>query len=149
VLRGTDVAESSFMARMRNLHLSLSTFLSYPFFGVGFQTSVDRYATGVGMHSQVFDDLARFGLVGIVLNGFMYLSFVKPLLRTQMRVTKGLAVSYIAFIIMSIFNTSIFPETGLVIFLLLPLIADLSYKYFYGNRSSCVISGSPKQSNAF
>ena len=133
-LQGVGNEESSFVARLRNSHLSLTTFLGNPVFGVGFEASLDRYATGVGMHSQIFDDMTRFGLVGIMMNVFIYFSFIKYRLRSRTTVAKGLGISYLSFLAMSLLNSSAFPETGLVVFLLLPLIVDLSCKFGHGNK---------------
>lgn len=77
VLNGTSSLGDTSI-RFSLMKMDIDSFLSSPLFGVGgyYRTSV---GTGVGQHSQLLDELARYGIFGVLLLFFFIVRSVKHL----------------------------------------------------------------------
>ena len=114
-------AQGSLPARMDDMGISFNSFLASPILGVGMVYGLDPTATGIGMHSQVVDDLGRYGLVGGGLLGAIYLQ----LARTTLAHVPAAGRSYCLLglggaLLLSVFNPTVSASFGLVLFLLIP-----------------------------
>lgn len=114
--------EGSLAARLNDIKISVSTFLEYPIFGKGYLMSKYINNTGIGMHSHVFDDLARFGIFGFIIEMsvyFIFASYVCKALNTNIR--KYYRVSWLGFIFYACFNGIVYPPAGMMLFFVFPL----------------------------
>lgn len=117
-----DLGEESDMGyRMELTRRSLNTFANHPFWGAG-----PYYFAGtekIGNHSQIIDDLARFGICGglfYIVCIFYFSQWLKRIRRISGQ-TFSLVIPYLLFLILSMVNpTLILPILGLVLFLVIP-----------------------------
>ncbi|WP_137790961.1 hypothetical protein [Bacillus sp. E(2018)] len=109
-------------ARMKDLVISLKTFTEYPLFGRGYLLSDDIYSTGIGMHSHLLDDLARFGIFVFTFQLLVYAFFVKYVNRLlEIRTRKLYVISWIGFTFYALFNPIVYPPAGIALFFILPM----------------------------
>jgi hypothetical protein len=113
--------QGSLPARMDDMAISFNSFLASPILGVGMMYGLDPTAIGIGQHSQVVDDLGRYGLVGGGLLGAIYLQ----LARTTLAPVPAGGRSYCVLglggaLLLSLFNPTVSASFGLVLFLLIP-----------------------------
>ena len=107
-----------FAKRSDTIFESLSTFLKNPVLGVGYKygnvTSIGRAQYGIGNHSEIFDALAQFGIVGSV-----------PFLMTYYLSVKSFASKYVGVVItlimLMVFNPFFYFDSSLIVFLIIPL----------------------------
>ena len=121
---GTDLAY-----RIELYLRSLNSFLSSPLWGVG--PYYYEGGHGLGNHSQIFDDLGRFGFISVIVYIVTIIYFKKWLNALQEITNKqySLMIPYIQFLILSLLNpTLILPILGLVLFFVLPGIYFIDYK---------------------
>lgn len=110
-------------ARFEDLKISFLTFLEYPLFGKGFIVSDHIVESGIGMHSHFFDTLARFGIVGFLIELSIYILFyiyTKNLI--SVNYIKDYTIIYIGFFWYSLFNPIVYPAAGMMMFLIIPLV---------------------------
>lgn len=127
LLKGNLFATSSLFARMDLYKLSLITFLENPFFGKGMIYSLDHFQSGIGMHSQVFDDMARYGIVGIIMYRQILISYLKNL-KTSIFSTEHYIINksiLMGALFMAIYNPLISIPMGMVIFIILPFWPEI------------------------
>lgn len=110
-------------ARIKDNIISLNTFLENPFLGKGIIYSEDISTTGIGMHSYILDDLARYGLLGFGFELSVYILFIKLILRRiKTRIIRSLCISTILiFFMYSFFNSVVYPQTGFAFFFIFSL----------------------------
>ncbi|MFW6008657.1 MAG: hypothetical protein ACOCP8_05255 [archaeon] len=108
------------IARLYFYSLSLKTFFEHPLTGVGPFYYIRN--VGVGYHSQILDDLARYGVIG----GF----FISSFLVTYFKYIKSISAKvfeiafenlFIIFVLLSFVNLTFSqPTIGIIMFLLIP-----------------------------
>lgn len=106
--------------------LSLKTWLSNPvnfLIGIGDNISVyDVVSTGIGRHSDLFDTLARYGLIGgLILFATIkrYYSYIISLFDKKYKIQ--LLVICVIFVLCASTKGVLVPEVGCVLFILLPI----------------------------
>lgn len=105
--------------RSEDYLLSIKTFLKNPLFGVGMIYSSDIIF--VGMHSEIFDFMARYGLIG----GILFVSLLKYYFHLQNNTKQSEYKTIIVIIVLySLFNPCISKETGIIFFIILPCLTD-------------------------
>ena len=89
---------------------------------------------GVGKHSEIFDLLAQYGMIGFIilfsLVRVFYIRHIKKFIKTNTK-EKLIKQIFIIFILYSLFNNSLFTLNTVIIFLYMPLILikeNLGYK---------------------
>lgn len=111
-----DAQSVTLSGRKPRYELSWNQFLNSPIWGVGRST-----VRQVGMHSQVLDDLARYGIIGVIVQAIVLYRFFKNYLiryATKNSETMTTVMSTLAGIVVySIFNPIISLYSGVVIFL--------------------------------
>lgn len=116
-----NYTESDLGYRLELAFRSLNTFLTHPLFGIGPYYFVSGH--GLGNHSQILDDLGRFGLIGAAYYGIaisQFKSWIKNI-RTKTCAKYSLTIPYVLFLVLSMLNpTLILPILGLVLFFVLP-----------------------------
>lgn len=112
------------LSRLENYRISLHSFFNSPLFGIGFIVSDDINTSGIGMHSFIFDQLARFGIIPFLGEIFIYILLIRKLNRIfkVKKIKRIFYICYIIFTFYSFFNPSIYPQTGLILFYIIPLI---------------------------
>lgn len=121
--------EGSLIVRFENMKISVSTFFENPLIGSGFVYSSEIALYGVGMHSQIFDDLARFGIIGISLIFLIYFYWFKRfyiyhIKKSQMPFLYAFIIGLVFYSINNIFMN---PVYGILVFFIIPLFIR-----FYG-----------------
>ena len=121
---------SEYFSRIELAMLSLKTFASHPFFGVGYElinlTSTGAYSTGIGHHSEIIDLLGRYGLIGAIFNVLIYFGFYKYVMKLdgdENDKSFGRILLLIV-LIYSFLNNSIAVETGVFLFYIIPSICN-------------------------
>lgn len=102
---------------------SLETFLKHPF-GVGPHYSYIMFESGVGYHSQLFDDLARYGVFALAFYASFFMGYYKCLKANYNRLQNGeiaisIVVTYICFLILNLGFRS--AEEGVLTLFLIPV----------------------------
>lgn len=107
----------NFAGRVDRYKMSWDLFLSSPIYGNQFGTESVVY----GGHSALLDQLARYGIVGTV----PYVCFVVENCKKSLDVSRVVVIANLAFLALSIFNTTIFVyQLGMVLFFVTPIIAN-------------------------
>jgi hypothetical protein len=122
--------EGSFRLRMYDIGLSMQSFLTNPILGKGLIYSDNLHMTGIGMHSQIVDDLARFGLTGGLILGNIYYKWFKSYClvkgnRNVNAVLFSLIGSIIFFALFNMFSNQVY---GLLIFFCIPIFVEINQK---------------------
>ena len=79
VFISTNNMDGDLFSRVKLYKLSFTTFLKHPFLGSGGYYYVEN--VGVGYHSQLLDDMARYGIMSLLFTIFFLLSYYKFLIR--------------------------------------------------------------------
>lgn len=123
----TGVVTGKLGGRMEVYQASLVTFLEHPL-GVGPEYTFLAGQNGIGYHSQILDDLARYGIFAIAFYVVFFLSYYKLLRKNwetvnMSRIAMPVTVIYFLFLLLNLGFTSAH-ESVLMLFLLpsLPLI---------------------------
>ena len=122
-------AEGDVALRLDLYTSSLETFWKNPF-GVGPNYSYEMFDEGIGHHSQLFDDLARYGIFGLIFYITYLRAFYKLLKKKYQRIGLETIVlpTIILYISMLIFNLAFRTATEAIFVLyLLPAFADILY----------------------
>lgn len=121
--RGSLAGTSDIASRFYFYQMSLKTFASRILYGVGpyyFYGGI-----GIGNHSQIFDDLARYGIGICIVYLIFIINFCKWIIKIVQHSKQEfyLDVSFLLFCLLSILNpTLILPILGLVLFVILPCL---------------------------
>lgn len=102
---------------------SLSTFVHHPLFGVGMIYSTD--VSVIGMHSEVLDFLARYGILGLILFGLLYRLYINEV---RLRESALYTPLILVFLLYAILNPFISRTSGIALFWIIPIINTLYYK---------------------
>lgn len=109
---------------------SLETFISHPF-GIGAEYSHVTFQNGIGYHSQILDDMARYGIFAIAFYGCFFKKYI-DLLKMQWRkvgmeqVAIAITAVYLCFLVLNPGFTS--PHESVLILFILPAIPDVMGK---------------------
>lgn len=117
---GTLAGEEGRWARMG---WSFETFLQYPLFG-GFTVSDAK----IGSHSEIFDILGRFGLLGFISMLLFFIYLLRDIARgmSSERGRKMLTTVFIIYFITSVLDPALYTQQVLPIFLLIPFFDSWS-----------------------
>lgn len=115
--------DGSLSERMDNIKISLQTFYQNFLTGRGFIYSSNVNETGIGMHSQLIDDLARFGLIGLLFTISIFYIYIK--LFKKSRGHSYINFTVVLFTVLSLINPTISIPVGTVLFIVNPLIIQL------------------------
>lgn len=109
--------------------LSVNSFIEYPIYGVG--GYYKDCETVIGCHSQIIDDLARYGLIGVVpLYAFIFLFFKRILKEMQSNSIRNVIIlTLLLFFILALVNPVFLYGISYSMFYILPLYS----KYLYLN----------------
>ncbi len=113
-----DTETSHYIKRSDTLSASFNTFINNPIIGVGYKygnvTSIGKTQFGIGNHSEIFDSLAQFGLIGAF-----------PFLMSYYLAIKSIADKYIGVVVTVFFlmllNPFFYFDSNHVVFMILPL----------------------------
>lgn len=124
-----DTSDSE--GRFTRLTWSIKLFFQHPIFGVTGITGTNHYAQaayGVGSHGELFDALARFGL----LAGIPYLRmFFIAIIKNRDNHMFALGFGYVVtFVILFVFNPCLYMSVNTLIFFVLPLITNEINKHY-------------------
>ena len=105
---------------------SLNTFLKHPF-GVGPEYTYSTFENGIGYHSQFLDDLARYGIFGIIFYIAFFIGYYK-LIRKQWdkvnmrQIAIPVVVTYFCFLVFNIGFAS--AHEGVLMLMLMPTLPE-------------------------
>ncbi|MBD7964911.1 hypothetical protein [Fictibacillus norfolkensis] len=122
-------------ARLVNIRESFVTFLENPFFGKGYVNSFISQSVGIGNHSYIFDNLAKFGIVGFFFELTVYITFIRYVTSNiDSKLRKYYYCSWSGFVFYALFNPIVFPSVGILLFFIFPLF--IHYKSLTLSRDS-------------
>ena len=123
-LSGQKSQAEDYKARSNRLLLSLETFTKHPITGVVIESKgfEDQYALGVGNHSEWVDCLALYGISGVLLLAFIFLS----LKEVAKELDFGLIL--VPYIIIGVLNPILFFPQNATAFLFIPTLIRYYYK---------------------
>lgn len=106
---------------------SFKVFLEKPF-GVGPSYSYIRYENGIGYHSKIFDDLARYGVFAIAFYILFFIGYYKVLKKEWEKVDAPripivIVLTYILFLFLNIGHRS--PSESLCMLFILPALPSI------------------------
>lgn len=106
------------------------TFIQNPF-GVGPNYSYEIFDEGIGCHSQLLDDLARYGVFGLLFYIMLIRNYYKLLKEKYKRIGQDvivlpIVILYVAMMILNLAFRSSFE--GLFVFYIVPAYADILYE---------------------
>lgn len=120
-LIGAD-ASGSLSARLNDIYISMNTFLKNMLIGKGLIYSQNIRETGVGMHSQVINDFARFGLTGFLFQFIILYKYFKNYYFTNCKYINNVVLSILGgtlfYAFFNIFSNQVY---GLLLFFILPI----------------------------
>lgn len=117
----------TFSARFNAYMSSFTTFIKYPF-GIGAHYSYNKLENGIGYHSQILDDLARYGVFALAFYIVFLTQYFKLLKKQWVKINMEEAVFpifivYVGFLILNIaFRSS---AESVVMLYILPVLPDL------------------------
>ncbi|KGX89982.1 hypothetical protein N781_08745 [Pontibacillus halophilus JSM 076056 = DSM 19796] len=111
--------------------LSFSSFVDSPIFGVGAYYK-DEY-TLIGGHSQLMDDLARYGIVGFVLYMGLMIGFIRNNINKlrHYKIKNAMFYSYVIFFLLNFLNPARSFIFSLLFFILIPALGRYVDKKFH------------------
>lgn len=112
--------------RFARIGWDISAFLKYPLFG-----GMGKQDIQIGEHSEIFDTLARFGLVGFVLIVLFFILFLKDGWRRldDIKGRKCYVIAIILYLIIAILDPALYTQQILPFFVLLPF-----FEYMRGGK---------------
>lgn len=124
-LRGTSNDSGHLLSRTSLYDMSLGTFMSHPITGIGPYYYVN--GVGIGYHSQILDDLARYGLFGFLFYVLFFYSYCKFVNKRWKDI--GYNVNFLApllvFLFISLLNPTFSSQTiSVIIFFLIPALPE-------------------------
>ena len=132
ILNGATEGVGTLGSRITQISLSISTFLSYPLFGVPFFLFGQET---IGYHDQWFSDLATVGIFGIIII-ILILHNIKKNLAYYSNNCKTISIAFTMLVIMGFFNPDFLGAIFVVIFVVSPLIINKETKTINRNIHS-------------
>lgn len=121
--------EGSLTLRIEDLIISFKSFFSNLFFGKGMIYHNDIHTTGIGMHSQIIDDMARYGLFGYFVFILIIIIFLKTYCHGLSKDVYAVLVSVVGgLIIFSLINIASNLIFGLLLFFVIPIFVERKRK---------------------
>lgn len=100
---------------------SITTFIKHPLFGIGFKGKETK-AIGIGGHSAILDEFAKFGLMGGSILILLFISCFKSFLSLFTKKSKKIYfICSLIYILFMFINTALFVTTIYFIWLIIPL----------------------------
>lgn len=123
-------------SRFGLIAVAWNTFLNNPLLGIGPQNNAQLYfKIYLGMHATLFDDIARYGIVGMGIMISVYRKFFKTCAKMYVSTScmKALKTSVVIYIIISMLNPTISANVGIVLFFVVPTLLNklLCIEYTY------------------
>jgi|SRR5690625_1988245 len=125
-LKGVQSTSSHLSNRTILYDMSFNTFIDHPITGVGPYYYVS--GVGVGYHSQILDDLARYGVFGLSFYLLFFYTFYKYINKQWKKLdfNGNLFVSLLIFLFVSFLNPTFSSQTiSIIVFFLLPALPDI------------------------
>ena len=119
---GTLAGDEGRLARMG---WSVETFLKYPIFG-----AYGKSNALIGYHSELFDSLAKFGVVGFIPLFMFFVYFFKDIY-SGLKTVEGKRCCIlvgIIYVVIAILNPSLYTQQVLPLFILLPICESFTLK---------------------
>lgn len=104
---------------------SVETFLKYPIFG-----AYGKSNALIGYHSELFDSLAKFGVVGFIPLFMFFVYFFKDIY-SGLKTVEGKRCCIlvgIIYVVIAILNPSLYTQQVLPLFILLPICESFTLK---------------------
>lgn len=114
-------------SRFGLVRIAWNTFLHHPLIGIGPQNNAEIYfKTYLGMHATLFDDIARYGVVGMSIMLSVYIRFFKNCAKVYAytKCTRALKASLIIYIVISMLNPTISANVGIALFFVIPVLLN-------------------------
>lgn len=111
--------------RIYTLSTSWETFLKYPLFGMGYKYGNNYtllYQNGIGVHSELLDSLAKYGVVGSLPLFYVLYQQIKRIIKSSSS-SIGIPLVF-ALIVLFVFNPFISAQTMFMVFLYIPLLIE-------------------------
>lgn len=127
---GSGSAQGNLESRLDVYAASLNTFLSNPL-GVGPEYTYINYQNGIGYHSQILDDLARYGILAIAFYASFFVGYYR-LLRAQWekinlkQIAWPVTLVYFLFLVLNLGFTS--EHESVLLLFLVPVMPELMEK---------------------
>lgn len=141
LMKGDNINSNSMSFRLFAWDTSIKTFIANPFLGIGYHTYMGLNFSGIGIgeHSEIFDNCAKYGLVGVLFLASIFRVFWSHYLKklNNSKYYSGVKNVFFIFFIYSFFNSSITPGSGILLFLIAPLIAVYDIKRDKSNLYKC------------
>jgi len=125
-LKGIQSTSSHFTMRATLYDMSFNTFMNHPITGVGPYYYVS--GVGIGYHSQILDDLARYGVFGMAFYSLFFYTFYQYINKQwkNLDFNGNLFVSLLVFLFVSLLNPTFSSQTiSIIVFFLLPALPDI------------------------
>ena len=124
--------------RWEHYSISIKTFLAHPF-GVGAFYSYQPFENGIGYHSKLFDDLARFGIFAILFYIVFFVGYYKRLKNEWSRVNCSrvagiITLIYIMFLCLNLGFRS--AEESVLSLYIMPILPRLIIQWRKGKCSN-------------
>lgn len=103
--------------------IAIKTFFENPIFGIGPQNNANIYfLSQLGLHATLFDDFARYGIVGMAIMLKVYREWIKWNISMFTNSNNAVAfkASILVYVIISMLNPTISANIGIALFFLLP-----------------------------
>ncbi|HJF40320.1 MAG TPA: hypothetical protein K8V91_05285 [[Clostridium] spiroforme] len=114
-------------SRFGLVDIALNTFINHPIIGIGPQNNANIYfKTYLGMHSTFFDDLARYGVLGMGVMLGAYISFYRDKIKMYSGTCciRALKTSLISYVVISMLNPTISANVGITLFFVIPSLLN-------------------------
>ena len=126
-----DVYDSDAGLRFELYATSFKTFLENPF-GVGPYYSYNEFENGIGYHSKIFDDLARYGVFAIAFYVVFFVGYYRALKKEWEKIEAGkvagvVVLTYILFLILNIGHRS--GEESICMMFIMPALPSIILDY--------------------
>lgn len=110
--------------RIEKIRYTIESFISNPLFGLNY---ADYNATTIGGHAQWFDDLARFGIVGMIFMSFFYVNIYRSTIKKiEDEVSKNATqLGWLLFIILGFLNPNTMATVTMILFIVVPFAGSL------------------------
>lgn len=111
--------------RFYTLSTSWETFLKNPLFGIGYKFGNNYtllYQNGIGVHSELLDLLAKYGVVGSLPLLYVIIQQIKKIIKSS-SLSIGIPLVF-SLVVLFVFNPFISAQTMFMLFLYIPLLIE-------------------------
>lgn len=127
-LDNADNAEGDLAGRFNLYGESLNTFIQHPLIGVGGYYYIENNNPGIGYHSQIFDDMARYGITSLIFVVLFFYEYRKSLINISTKKENKIIINtaLVSVLSLAVLNPCFNNEwVSVILFVLLPLYCSL------------------------